>query len=70
MEVNHIKNIKYIAINRIGTEKRDAFGSDVKKSVGPGPNVYDVYHGAKMAKGKMSPKISMGSRFRENTMTN
>ena len=37
---------------RIGSEKREIFGSQVKNSVAPGPGVYDLTKGLGFVKGK------------------
>jgi hypothetical protein len=55
---------------RIGSEKRDIFGNEIKSSVAPGPGVYDVEKGQKFVKGKFSPKITMGYRYDDKSHIN
>jgi len=48
---------------RIGSEKREIFGSELKNSVAPGPGIYDLTKGVGFVKGKNSPRITMGTKF-------
>lgn len=51
---------------RIGTERRNIFGTEIKGSVAPGPGIYEVSSAAKLAKGKISPKITIGKKVNES----
>lgn len=55
---------------RIGTERREIFGNEIRNSVGPGPGLYDVEKGSKFVKGKNSPSITMGYKFSFNNINN
>jgi len=50
-------------IHRIGSERREIFGSELKNSVAPGPGVYDLVKGVSFVKGKNTPSITIASKF-------
>lgn len=66
MEVDILKLALHI-INpiciRIGSEKRNIFGTELKASIAPGPGIYDMDKGQNFVKGKFSPRITMGLKY-------
>ncbi len=55
---------------RIGSERRNVFGSEIRASVAPGPGVYEQYKGLSFVKGKFSPTITMAAKFKNSAINN
>lgn len=59
--------IKY----RIGSERRNIFGKEIKSNYSPGPAAYDGLEHLHQVKGRNAPQFSMGYRTKiDNSLNN